>query len=62
MNSKIVKCYKTWTVNCSGGSELSFYPGRYFQAFVTKNGQINIKDEEWNFNQKLPLAKDHEAK
>ena len=27
----------------------------------TKKGQINIKDEEWNFNQKLPLAKDHEA-
>ena len=32
------------------------------EAFVTKKGQINIKDEEWNFNQKLPLAKDYEAK
>ena len=31
------------------------------EAYVTKKGQINIKDEEWNFNQKLPLAKDHEA-
>lgn len=60
MNSKIVKCYKTWTVNCSGGSELSFYPGRYFlsEAYIqtlqkrvkltlkTRN-EISIKNCLW---------------
>ena len=42
MNSKIVKCYKTWTVNCSGGSELSFYPGRYFQAKPSLQKRVKL--------------------